>query len=252
MPLFAAIRCWRRYLKPRSQMRNGQSILRRCDASGHPSCSPPAAIRAIPFPCTGQSAAWNAQCSRTGWPCSKQPRQSCSHRSRRRSSSARRVASPLASSSRYSIGSARHRTDWPRLPRLPAVVRPERHMRLTAYTDYTLRTLMYLAVNADRHATIAEIARTYRISETHLMKIVHQLGIAGDIETLRGRNGGIRLGRPAESINVGRVVRRTEPDMELVACFGGAENCAIGDACVLQTVLHESLAAFLAVLDRYT
>jgi Rrf2 family nitric oxide-sensitive transcriptional repressor len=125
-------------------------------------------------------------------------------------------------------------------------------MQLTAYTDYTLRTLMYLAVNADRHATIAEIARTYRISETHLMKIVHQLGIAGDIETLRGRNGGIRLGRPAESINVGRVVRRTEPDMELVACFDGAENCAIGDACVLQTVLHESLAAFLAVLDRYT
>jgi Rrf2 family transcriptional regulator, nitric oxide-sensitive transcriptional repressor len=125
-------------------------------------------------------------------------------------------------------------------------------MRLTTYTDYTLRTLMYLAVNAERLTTIAEIARTYRISETHLMKIVHQLGIAGDIETARGKNGGIRLGKPVEAINLGTVVRRTEPDMELVACFDGAETCAISEACVLQTVLHEALASFLAVLDRYT
>jgi Rrf2 family transcriptional regulator, nitric oxide-sensitive transcriptional repressor len=125
-------------------------------------------------------------------------------------------------------------------------------VRLTAYTDYTLRTLMYLAINANRHATIAEIARTYRISEAHMMKIVHQLGIAGDIETIRGRNGGIRLGRPADCINLGTVVRRTEPDMELVACFGGAEACTIGEACVLQVALHEALGAFLAVLDRYS
>jgi Rrf2 family transcriptional regulator, nitric oxide-sensitive transcriptional repressor len=125
-------------------------------------------------------------------------------------------------------------------------------MRLTAYTDYTLRTLMYLAVNTDGHATIAEIAQIYRISETHLMKIVHQLGVAGDIETTRGRNGGIRLGKPAASINLGTVVRRTEPDMDLVACFGDVDTCAIGEACVLQTALHQALAAFLAVLDRYT
>ena len=125
-------------------------------------------------------------------------------------------------------------------------------MRLTTYTDYTLRTLMYLAVNTERHTTIAEIARTYRISETHLMKIVHQLGIAGDIETVREKNGGIRLGKAAEAINLGTVVRQTEPDMELVACFAGAETCVIGKACVLQTALHEALASFLAVLDRYT
>lgn len=125
-------------------------------------------------------------------------------------------------------------------------------MRLTAYTDYTLRTLMYLAVNDGRPATIAEIARTYRISETHLMKIVHQLGVAGDIETIRGRNGGIRLGKPAAAINLGAVVRRTEPDMDLVACFSDTETCTIGGACVLRTALHQALAAFLAVLDRYT
>jgi Rrf2 family nitric oxide-sensitive transcriptional repressor len=125
-------------------------------------------------------------------------------------------------------------------------------MRLTAYTDYTLRTLMYLAVNAGSHATIAGIAGTYRISETHLMKIVHQLGIAGDVETIRGRNGGLRLGRPAASINLGAVVRRTEMDMELVACFEPGGTCAISEACVLRSVLHEAITAFFAVLDRYT
>lgn len=125
-------------------------------------------------------------------------------------------------------------------------------MRLTAYTDYTLRTLMYLAVNPDRLVTIAEIARIYRISETHLMKIVHQLGLAGDIETIRGRNGGLRLRRAAAAINLGRVIRRTEEDMNLVACFDASGSCAIGGVCVLQSILHDALTAFLTVLDRYT
>lgn len=125
-------------------------------------------------------------------------------------------------------------------------------MRLSTYTDYTLRTLMYLAVNDGRHATIAEIARTYGISEAHLMKIAHQLGVSGDIATSRGRNGGLRLARPPADINLGTVVRRTEVDMELVACFESAATCAITEACVLRAVLHEALGAFLAVLDRYT
>ena len=125
-------------------------------------------------------------------------------------------------------------------------------MRLTAYTDYTLRTLMYLAVNTGRNTTIAEIAASYVVSETHLMKIVHHLGLAGDIETIRGRNGGLRLAKPPAAINLGAIVRRTEPDMDLVACFDATARCAISKACVLQTVLHESLAAFLSVLDRYT
>jgi len=125
-------------------------------------------------------------------------------------------------------------------------------MRLTAYTDYTLRTLMYLAINAERQTTISEIAERYRISEAHLTKIVHQLGLAGDIETIRGRNGGMRLRKAPRDINLGTVVRRTEPDMELVPCFDGSGVCTIGEACVLQSALREALAAFLAVLDRYT
>ena len=125
-------------------------------------------------------------------------------------------------------------------------------MKLTAYTDYTLRTLMYLAVKGDRTTTIAEIANSYRISEAHLMKIVHQLGVAGEIETTRGRNGGMRLAQPAADINLGAVVRRTETDMDLVPCFGEIDTCAISTACLLKGVLNDALSTFLSVLDQYT
>ena len=125
-------------------------------------------------------------------------------------------------------------------------------MRLTTYTDYTLRALMYLAANADRVVTIAEIARIYGISEAHLTKVVHQLGLAGEVETTRGRRGGLRLGKLPKDINLGCVIRRTEADMELVPCFREPGACVIGSACVLESALHEALHAFLAVLDRYS
>jgi Rrf2 family nitric oxide-sensitive transcriptional repressor len=125
-------------------------------------------------------------------------------------------------------------------------------MRLTTYTDYTLRTLIYLALHPDRMATIAMIADKYGISENHLMKVVHQLGLAGYIETVRGKNGGLRLAKPPEEINVGEVVRRMESDMELVPCFGASGTCTIQPSCVLKGAVAEALDAFTAVLDRYT
>lgn len=125
-------------------------------------------------------------------------------------------------------------------------------MRLTGFTDYTLRTLVYLALQPDRLVTISDIASAYDISANHLMKVVHQLAVAGDVATTRGRRGGLRLAKPAAAINIGEVVRRTEPDMALVACFEGTQGCVIQDGCVLQGVLGDALAAFLAVLDRYT
>lgn len=125
-------------------------------------------------------------------------------------------------------------------------------MRLTSFTDYTLRTLIYLALQPDRLATIADIAAAYDISANHLMKVVHQLAVAGDIVTVRGQRGGLRLAKPASAINIGTLVRRTEPDMELVACFAQDQHCVIQEGCVLQHALGEALAAFLAVLDRYT
>ena len=121
-------------------------------------------------------------------------------------------------------------------------------MRLTRYTDYAMRVLLYLGAQPDKVCSISEIARAYGISQNHLMKVAHDLGKAGYVEGVRGRLGGIRLARPADQINVGEVVRRTEEGFELVECG----SCVIAPACGLTGVLDEALAAFMAVLDRYT
>ncbi len=125
-------------------------------------------------------------------------------------------------------------------------------MRLTTFSDYTLRTLMYLALRPGRLTTIEEIAAAYGISANHLMKVVHEAAQAGDISTVRGRAGGLRLSRRPETIIVGAVLRRTEPDLEIVPGFCAAGACAIQPACVLQCALREALEAFLTVLDRVT
>lgn len=126
-------------------------------------------------------------------------------------------------------------------------------MRLTVYTDFSLRVLMYVALHPDRRPTIGEIASSYGISKNHIMKVVHQLGVAGYIETVRGQSGGMRLRRSAEEINLGEVVRRTEPDLALVPCFEPINSaCVISPACKLRRALHEARAAFLAVLDGYS
>lgn len=121
-------------------------------------------------------------------------------------------------------------------------------MRLTQYTDYALRVLIFLGSRDDGLSSIAEIARAYDISQNHLMKVVQHLGQLGYIETLRGRNGGIRLGLPAEQIVIGELVRQTEGDMDLVDC----SSCAIAGPCKLPSVFREATLAFLTVLDKYT
>lgn len=126
-------------------------------------------------------------------------------------------------------------------------------MRLTIYTDYSLRLLMYLALKQDGLATIAEVAESYGISRNHLMKVAHQLGVAGYVETVRGRSGGLRLAKPAASIGLGEIVRKTEPDMALVPCFKPVEeDCAIVRCCVLRKALDKARTAFVEVLDGYT
>lgn len=122
-------------------------------------------------------------------------------------------------------------------------------MRLTRYTDYAMRVLLYLASKPDdRLSSIGEIARGYGISQNHLMKVVNDLVRAGYIESVRGRFGGIRLARDAGTINVGQVVRHTEDGFDLVDCDG----CVIAPACGLTGVLHEVTSAFMAVLDSYS
>ncbi|HVC61045.1 MAG TPA: Rrf2 family transcriptional regulator [Acetobacteraceae bacterium] len=125
-------------------------------------------------------------------------------------------------------------------------------MRLTVFTDYTLRTLIYLALRPDTLVTIADIADAYGISNNHLMKVAHKLALSGDVATVRGQHGGLRLARPAAEINIGTVVRRAEADLELVPCFGSQSTCAIQPDCVLAGAVDEALRAFLAALDRYT
>lgn len=126
-------------------------------------------------------------------------------------------------------------------------------MRLTLFTDYALRILMFLASRPDRLSTIREIAERYNVSENHLMKIVHQLGKDGLIETVRGRQGGLRLALTPEAVNIGDVVRRYEEDLRLVECFDSKTNtCPIAGACALTGVIGEALGAFLAALDKKT
>jgi Rrf2 family nitric oxide-sensitive transcriptional repressor len=125
-------------------------------------------------------------------------------------------------------------------------------MRITAYSDYSLRLLMYLAISPDGRGTITDVAERYEISRAHVMKVAHQLGRAGYIETVRGRSGGLRLGRPAEVIRVGDVLRLTETDFNIVPCFESGKLCVITPACVLKRALAEATYAFLATLDGYT
>lgn len=127
-------------------------------------------------------------------------------------------------------------------------------MRLTQYTDYSLRVLIYLGLQTDgRLSTIHDIAGSYGISENHLMKVVHGLSRLGYVDAVRGRGGGLRLAREPQAISIGAVVRETEDGLVLVECFDAERNtCRITDACELHHVLDEARAAFFRVLDRYT
>ncbi|MFK2826143.1 Rrf2 family transcriptional regulator [Bacillus sp. B190/17] len=127
-------------------------------------------------------------------------------------------------------------------------------MKLTLYTDYSLRVLIYLASKPEEElSNIKEIAEAYQISKNHLMKVIHELGKLGLIETIRGRSGGIRLALQPEDINIGKVVRQTEDNFHLVECFNPDINsCAITSVCGLRHILYQALQAYLAVLDQYT
>jgi Rrf2 family nitric oxide-sensitive transcriptional repressor len=121
-------------------------------------------------------------------------------------------------------------------------------MRLTLFADYSMRVLLFLGARPDRLCSIPEVARAYGISQHHLMKVANKLARSGYVESVRGRSGGMRLGRPPEQINVGAVIRDTEDGFDLVDC----DSCVIAPACGLTGILKEALGAFLAVLDRYT
>jgi Rrf2 family transcriptional regulator, nitric oxide-sensitive transcriptional repressor len=125
-------------------------------------------------------------------------------------------------------------------------------MRLTQYTDFSLRVLIYLGLHDDRRCTIREISEAYGISRNHLMKVVQQLAAEGFVESVRGVGGGLSLAHVPEKLSVGRIVRAMEPDMGLVECMRPNNECVITRACALTGMLDEARKAFLAVLDGYT
>ncbi|HIX43994.1 Rrf2 family transcriptional regulator [Kurthia sp. 3B1D] len=126
-------------------------------------------------------------------------------------------------------------------------------MRLTLYTDYSLRVLLFLgAKEPDALSTIKEISDAYGISKNHLMKVSHELGKMGYVETIRGRGGGIRLAKRPEEIGIGEVVRQTEEDFYLVDCFNPESiGCVISPVCNLKGALNKALHAYITVLDEY-
>ena len=126
-------------------------------------------------------------------------------------------------------------------------------MRLTTFSDYSLRVLMYVAQAREGRATIAEIARAFNVSEHHLVKVVHQLGWQGFLLNQRGRKGGARLARPAAEINVGEVVRLAEAGDMPAECFNARTNtCVLAGGCGLQRILKEAVDEFYATLGRYS
>ncbi len=126
-------------------------------------------------------------------------------------------------------------------------------MRLTVFSDYTLRVLMYLALDRERLATIPEMALAYGISENHLMKVVHRLACSGIVESVRGKGGGIRLARAPEEIRLGEIVRASEGDAPIVECLSGdPQACRITSSCRLKGILIDAFDALYVSLDGHT
>jgi Rrf2 family nitric oxide-sensitive transcriptional repressor len=125
-------------------------------------------------------------------------------------------------------------------------------MRLTNFSDYSLRVLMYAASRSDRLITIEETAALYGISRAHLMKVANQLTRSGFLKAVRGRSGGLALAKTPDKIRISDVLRVTEPDFALVECFSAENACLITPRCRLRKALSEALGAFMDTLDGYT
>ena len=125
-------------------------------------------------------------------------------------------------------------------------------MRLTTFSDYSMRVMMYLGLQRNQLSTIAEIAKAYSISENHLTKVVHQLALRVYVETVRGKGGGLRLAREPQAINIGEMIKDSEGDLSFLPCMDTKSDCCIQPACKLIGILKEAQDALFAVLNKYT
>ena len=125
-------------------------------------------------------------------------------------------------------------------------------MQLTLYTDYSLRVLLYVGLKGEQ-ATVGEIAKSFKISRNHLVKVVHALSTRGYLRTTRGPRGGVTLGKDPATVRLGAFIAETEPHSDLVECFNAAENtCPIAGVCKLEKILHQARTSFFTELDRHT
>jgi Rrf2 family transcriptional regulator, nitric oxide-sensitive transcriptional repressor len=125
-------------------------------------------------------------------------------------------------------------------------------MQLTTFSDYTMRVMMYLGIQHGKLVTISDIAQAYKISENHLMKVVHHLAQRGYIETVRGKGGGLRLVLEPNTVNIGEMIRISEGETNLLPCLGPNGTCCIQSSCKLMGILREAQVALYSVLDKYT
>lgn len=124
-------------------------------------------------------------------------------------------------------------------------------MQVTLFTDYSIRMLIYLALNPQQRMTIFDVAQSYNISKNHLMKIAQELNIRGYIIATRGKNGGLKLARCASQINIGTLVRELEGKEKLIECFGENNQCVITPSCQLNGILKQAIESFYSTLDNY-
>ncbi len=126
-------------------------------------------------------------------------------------------------------------------------------MKLTLFSDYSLRILMFAGLNEKPTFSVDDVARAYGLSRHHAAKAINFLTQRGYLHSQRGRGGGIRLGKSPGEIRVGQLVRQTEHGSPLVECFDAATNtCPLIRACRLKHALNEAWTAFFDALDTYT
>jgi Rrf2 family protein len=126
-------------------------------------------------------------------------------------------------------------------------------MRLTQFSDYSLRVLIYLALHPEERVTIDQLTDAYYISRHHVRSVVHNLAKLGYIESIQGKGGGVTIAYKPAEISIREIVEKTENDFYIVECFNPDGNsCPIEPLCILKQALSKASESFLQTLDGYT
>ena len=126
-------------------------------------------------------------------------------------------------------------------------------MYLSKFTDYSFRILMYMGNNPDKLSTVDELSSILGLSTHHVKKIVYKLSTNNYILSLKGRNGGIKLGMDPKDINLGKLLEITEDNLDILECFSIENNtCSLNNCCKLKPIINDALESFKLELSKYT